>query len=453
MTATPVQQGPAQIQDRAPLWRLWVVTYPLIVTSLSTIALSVVDAALLGRFSTYAVAAVGLAAPIHVVVVMLATGWATAVQVIVARRSGADAPERVGRTVDVALAGAVAIGLAFGIAVAWAAPALLGLLSTDGRLVAESSGYLRPVVLSVPLAGVTAVVRAFYGGLGDTKVPMRVALLVNVVNIPLDIVLVYGLGLGAFGSGIGTASAVLLGTAVLLVHAVRRHRASFGLLQPGHLRASGATCAQLWRIGWPETTMLVSGYAVGVLVAGVVASLGVVSVASYALLGSVTSLLWTVVFASSTGVAILVGQRLGAEDLEGADALRRPALALMAGLVAAVTLPLLVLRNPLFSLFSNDAAVVRLTADTAVVLLLQGPLMVVSMIFAGYLRAAGDTKAIMVAATAANYVCYLPLAWLLGVRQGLGLPGVYLAALAFWSVRFAITYARYRTGRWRLPAT
>jgi Na+-driven multidrug efflux pump len=65
MTTEAGAGAPGLAQRRpgpAALGRLWRVTYPLIVTSLAAVALNAVDAALLARFSTYAVAAVGVAA-------------------------------------------------------------------------------------------------------------------------------------------------------------------------------------------------------------------------------------------------------------------------------------------------------------------------------------------------------------------------------------------------------
>jgi putative MATE family efflux protein len=381
---------------------------------------------------------------------MVATGWATAVQILVAQATGAGAAQRqrVGRTVDVALAVAVVLGMLAGLGLLLAAPALLGVLAGEARLAGEAVGYLRPVLLSVPFAGVTAVLRALYGGLGDTKLPMRVALLVNALNVPFDLALVYGLRLGATGSGIGTALAVVAGT-VLLCWRARALRAEHGLFRRAHLREPGAVGGALWRIGWPETVMLVSGFGANAVLAGVVARLGVTAVAAWALLGSVTSLLWTVVFSCSSGLAILGGQRLGAGDADGAAALRRTGWALGAVLAGAVALSFLAAGGPLLGLLSDDGAVVRQAALAAPVLLLQAPLMVLSMTDAGLLRAGGDTRSIMVAATAGAYACELPLAWLLGPHLGWGLAGVYLAAVAYWVVRWALTAARYRAGAWR----
>ncbi|WP_168714767.1 hypothetical protein [Streptomyces sp. A0592] len=53
------------------------------------------------------------------------------------------------------------------------------------------------------------------------------------------------------------------------------------------------------------------------------------------------------------------------------------------------------------------------------------------MAYAALLRAAGDTRAVLVASVTSDYLLLIPLGRLLGVHAGLGLPGLYLAWTAF----------------------
>ncbi|MGH3917662.1 MAG: MATE family efflux transporter [Pseudonocardiaceae bacterium] len=159
------------------------------------------------------------------------------------------------------------------------------------------------------------------------------------------------------------------------------------------------------------------------------------------------SILFAVTFACSNGVAILVGQQLGSGDFSGARTCQRAGLQLAAMLTAVVSLPLLVAPGIVLRAFSPGTEVVTLAVNATWTALAAVPIMVIAMNLSGLLRAAGDTRSTMIALLIGSYLVEIPLAWLL--HDSLGVIGVYLALLAYWMTRLAVTWARYRKGSWR----
>jgi MATE family multidrug resistance protein len=426
---------------------LWRVTLPIIISNVFSLALIVVDAALLGQFSTNDLAAATLGFPVYLVMQMPATGWATAVQVLVARRWGETDAHGVVRTARLGLLIAGAGGVACAAITFVLAGPFVAFLTDDPLLAPRATAYLQTIACALPLIGLLSTARAVYAGLGKTEVVMRVTIAVSVVNVPLNLFWIVVVGLGAVGSALGTVLALLGGVGVLAWHSQRRlvPRLSWR----GDLSGWRETVARLWQVGWPESVMLFAGYLNNLLVMAVIAELGVVTVAAAGILGALLNVLWTVIFACSTGVSVVTGQRLGAQDLLGAESVRRAGYVQMGGCVFALAVPILLLSTWLLRVFTEDSAVLAQAQGALPVMLLQTPLMVVGMVLAGVLRAAGDTRSLLVAATVGAYLVYLPLAWLLATRLGFGLPGVYLGALAFWGVRSGLTFARYRQGTWR----
>lgn len=427
---------------------LWALTYPLIVGNLSAVALTVADGVVLGRFSTEAVAAVGLAAPVAMVATMLATGWATAVQVLVARHHGAGEPVAVNRVLDVGAGIGLALGALLGVVLLAVASPLMLALVDDAALATSAARYLQIAALGLPLSGAMTALRSGMGGLGMTKVTMRVAIGVNLVNIPVDVALVYGFGLGVVGAAAGTVAALASGLASLAWYTWRRLPEVPGGRRPD-VHGWRTELPRLWRIGWPETAMLAAGYLTTVLLAAVVAGLGLTALAAWSILGRVLPVLWTVIYACSSGIAIMVGQRLGAADRAGTDAALRAGWLLTGTLAAVVVAPIVVAPKLVIGLFSTDAAVVDAAIGVRLLLFGQAPLMVATMVYSGALRAGGDTKSILIAGTVANYLCSLPASWALAVPLGLGLAGVFLGQFGYWGLRLAITHRRYAAGAWR----
>lgn len=437
---------------RRRLARSWAVTYPLIVGSLSTVALSVVDTAILGRYSTQALAVIALVAPLFVFASSLVVPWGTAVQVLVARWSGARDHARIARVLDVGLLVCLTIGLAGGGVLAAVAVPLVRLVA-DGQPPPGAAGVLAILAAALPFIAVTTHYRGVFGGLGQTRVAMRVALLVNLTNIPLDYVFVFVADLGATGSALGTVLATVTGAGYLTWASRRGLGTGYPFWRRANLRRAREIAGPLWTIGWPDVAFAALVYGADVLLVRVVAGLGQEEpLAGYRLMVTTITIIWVAVFGCSSGIAILAGQRLGAGDPAAALGYARSGGTLMAVLALVAAVPALLVPNPFFGLFSPDAVVVAEAAGAAPLLLVVVPAMIVSMTLAGVLRAAGDTKSILYAGAISQFVLAVPLAWVAAVWLGWGLAGVYTGFAGGLLARAAFTWLRFRRGRWREPA-
>lgn len=425
----------------------WVITYPLIVSGLSPAVLALADTVILGWYSTQALAAISLVLPIYVFAMALIVPWGTAIQILTARWKGAEDHQRINRMLDVGVGFCAAIGIG-------ATLVLLALAGWIVRLVAggeppvDSVAALRILVLCLPFAAVTACYRGVFSGLGETGIAMRVALLVNVTNIPVTFLLVFGLDLGVLGSATGTVLANLLGMVYIIWFGRRRLSGEYTFWRRANLARPKEIVAPLTRIGWPDATMAVFAYGADIVLVTIVAYLGETSLAGYRMMVATVTALWVVVFSASSGISILAGQRLGAGDLAGVAAFRRSGGTLMFTMAVIAVLPPLLAPHWYFGLFTADSAVIAEAVSAVYVLAAIAPAMAVGMTMAGVLRAAGDTKSVMYAALTGQLGFTLPVAWVCAVHLDMGLLGVYLGLLAGQLARAAVTWLRFRTGAW-----
>ena len=93
------------------LRRVFALSYPIAVANLTHIVLGLVDTAMISRVSTDALAAAAVASAVNITAGMLFGGWATAAQVIAARRFGEGRQVDIGRLLDVSLLVGVGAGL------------------------------------------------------------------------------------------------------------------------------------------------------------------------------------------------------------------------------------------------------------------------------------------------------------------------------------------------------
>ena len=91
----------------------------------------------------------------------------------------------------------------------------------------EGVPYLRMLAFAAPLAAATAMFRAVYAGVGETSVAMRMTFLVNAINIPLNYVLIFVVGWGLLGAGVGTVISLAVGCVYIGQFGWRRFRGAY----------------------------------------------------------------------------------------------------------------------------------------------------------------------------------------------------------------------------------
>ncbi|MGI5447644.1 MATE family efflux transporter [Streptomyces sp. CA-243310] len=418
---------------------VWNLAYPLLIAGLTQITLNIVDTVLLARLSTDALGAFALAAPVYLIALIVVRGWSTAVQVQVAQRHGAGRPDEVAQVVRTGVFTALGAGVAVGTVLYAAATPVLVLLGAPDDVLDQGTTYLRVLAWAVPFAAVSFTLQGACAGIGATRVAMYHALLVNLVNLPLGLLLIFRADLGVTGAALATLAATAAGTGYLLLYGRSRlPRAAPGAGDTRDIRRA------LWRIGWPEMSTMGIGYLNEALLAGFAARMGTLDLAAYRIVDNLLLVVFTVLASGASAVTILAGQELGSGDRERADAWHRCGARLLLLFLAVPATLTLTLGRPLISLVTSDPAVAELAWRATPLALLSMAPMVPAMSRGALLRAAGDTRALMIASVTSDYVLLIPLGWLLGLHTGLGLPGLYLAWTAFAVLYAVLVHARYR---------
>jgi putative MATE family efflux protein len=217
---------------RARRRRLIALAVPATATLVADPLLGMVDTAVVGRIGAAELGALGLA-----VTVLATVSWAFNFLVIgttstVARAVGAAAsdgrePSEAGRHVTHAAQLALVIGVVVGALLWVAAPWLLTGLGAVDELIAPGTAYLRVRAIGLPLLLLTFVGHGAFRGVADTRTPLAIVAVANVVNVVLTIVLARPFGI------VGAGAATVIAEAVT-VAAFLWARSSTGLVLTGH---------------------------------------------------------------------------------------------------------------------------------------------------------------------------------------------------------------------------
>ncbi len=425
---------------------------PAVAQGLLLTLVFLVDRVMLGRYSAEALASLQVAGPLVWTLQSVFGAFSSGTVAVVGRSVGARDPV----AASSALRGSLALALGLGGAVALVTTAtltpLLGLLggAAGPAVLAEARGYLAVLLPATPLIFVGVATTTAMQAAGDTRTPLFLAVLANVVNLIGNWLLIFGSAgaprLGAQGAALASSTALGL-EALLGVVLLARSEA------PVRWRgvAGASTLAGVRRVlqvasgAFGERTIYHAGYLVYVRL---INSLGPASMAAHQVLLSIES----VSFLSADGFAVAAGaqvsQRLGAGDPTGARRAGFLSAGLSASLLTGVAAAMLVFPEALIRLFRDDPALVAIGAPALRAgALVQLP-MAVSIVLAQSLRAAGATREALAVAFAGSLGVRIPATYLLGVVSGWGLLGVWLGSGCDWIVRMGLVLWRWGRGRW-----
>jgi putative MATE family efflux protein len=333
-----------------------------------------------------------------------------------------------------------------GVDAAWLAIVLGGVLAIVGIVAAPfvvdtmgaSSGarpyaitYLRISAIGAPAYLCMLAGAGFLRGMQDTRTTLVVAVGANMVNLVLEVILVYGLDAGIAGSAWGTVVAQLC-AAVAYGSTLRRFARDTGArLTP---RRDGVRAVAV--IGGPLIVRTASLLAVSVTVTALAARIEDTAVAAHQIAFQVNLLLALALDAIAIAAQAMVGRYLGAAEPDTARSasVRMIELGIAAGFVIAALVALAASWLP--DLFTSDAAVRDLATKVLVIVAVLQPLAAVVFVLDGVLIGAGDQRYLALAMVVASFGIFAPIAVVVAAAGG-GLLALW-AAIAAWLVARAV---------------
>ena len=400
------------------------------------------DAAIVGHLGTPQLAGLGIASSVLGTLVSLCIFLAYGTTASVARRVGAgDTEGALVQGVD-GLWLAALIGVVVSVAVLPATRTVVAWFGPSSDVATHATTYLHVALLgAAPLLlmlAATGVLR----GLQDTRTPLVVAVVGNVANVVLNLVLVYGLGLGIAGSALGTLVAQLGSALALVWVVVRAARATGAPLAPdlpGIRAAARAGVPLLLRTLTLRVSLLVMTYGA--------ARLGSADLAAMQLAMTIWTFLAFVLDAIAIAAQAITGRSLGAGDVPGTRAVTDQMVRY--GLLSGFVTGLLLAASAwaLGPLFTTDPVVRELLVPVLLVAALTQPVAGVVFVLDGVLIGAGDGRYLAWAGLVVLIV-FAPAAWAAVAGPGT-LTWLWVAfGVAFMGGRGVVLVARSRGTAW-----
>ena len=418
---------------------------PVTVSSLLQRTEGIVAVFLVGGLGAIPIAAVGLGQLLAFIATTLVSGLSVGTNVIIAQQWGARRYEEAGQASRHFLGLSIFVSFALALLGLSANGLIMQLLGAQPEVIGLALPYSNLIFLVIPFTVLLAVLSSILQGTGDTKTPMYAMIMVNVLHIAIAYPLIYGQwGLPAFGVK-GAAVAVGIAEATGSVYLLLRCRT---ILKPSkQLRLD--LLRTIWQVGAPVSGERIVQQAGILLYTKIVLLYGTVSYAAHQVGLSIESLSFLPGYGFAIAAATMVGQSIGAGKYTRAKLENWEANRLATFIMSAMGIVFFFFPYALLRAFTSDEAVIELgTTFLKIVALLQVPL-ALTMVLAGSLRGAGDTRFIMIATMIGMWGVRIPIAFVAGYWLTMGVFYVWLAMIADWTLRMALMLWRYRSERWK----
>jgi putative MATE family efflux protein len=435
----------------AALWRLGA---PNALALVADQFLGIADTIVVGAIGTAALAGISAATSIFVILAIGLWAFPSAGRIMEAQALGKGDVAAFGRIVRASLVAPFVVAVVVALISIFAAEPTMRLMLGSIPIRGAASHYLILRCISLIPMTIAAQAIAAFGAAGDMRLAPRTLFIINIVHIPLLIVLALGVGthvrLGLFGAGLSSLLSECVGAVYCILVTMRRPQ--YHILE--ELDIDFSLCRASTLLALPEFVMLVLLLVPDALTVAFLAPLGAVAVAAFRAFTVVTDLTWAVPGAFGDSMQIIIGQRLGAGDTQGAQdfLMHATRLAVLVGAIVGVIF--IQLSWPLTALVTLSPALANVAALPLALHLTTLPIKSYAIAVLAPIRAAGDTRFSMWTGIIGAFVAVSIVALLTHVVQ-FGLYAIGIAWIASWSVRSLITWLRLRRGDWttrRIPA-
>lgn len=398
------------------IWKqLLIFFFPIVFGTFFQQLYNTIDTIIVGHFiGKSALASVGgSSTQIVNLVVGFFTGLSSGASVIIAQFYGARDERSVQESLHTAYAFSILGSIAISIPGILLAPHLLRWMNTPAELIRDSALYLRIYFAGILFVFIFNVGSSILRAIGDSKHPLYYLMVCCLLNIILDILCVVWLDMGVAGAAIATFFSQAASAALV----TRKLMVSGGILKLSlkQLRFHANVLRSLLRIGMPAGFQSIMYSLSNVIIQSALNSFGTDTVAAWSVYGKLDTVFWMISGAIGISITTFVGQNFGARKYGRVKKSVRVCLGIDALISGVLVIFFLLLRNPLFRIFTNDADVIRIGCEMMALITPCYMFFICIEVLSGALRGIGDV--IIPTLITLGGVCLFRILWLFGALQ------------------------------------
>lgn len=429
---------------------------PLVIEQSLAMLVGMCDSMMVSSAGEAAISGVSLVDMINAIMLNLFAALATGGAVITSQYLGAKQIEKARQSAGQLVLMAAALGIA---AMAFCLVFAEGMLklffgTIEPDVMEAGLLYLRITAPSFPFIALYNAGAAIFRSIGNSKVSMKVSVLMNVINVSGNALCILVLKMGVAGVAIPTLVSRAVAAVVILVLASRRkqelylEKRSITNLQPQMMRS-------ILHIGIPsacENTIFSLGRTV---VVSMISLFGTAQISANAVANTIDGV--AIIFGQAMGLAMVtvVGRCVGAGDTDQAEYYIKKLLKWAYVAMGIMNVFIMLFCRQLIGLYSSLSPETEALAYTLIMmhsffLIFMWPL---AFVLPNGLRAASDAKFTMWVSMASMLTMRIGLGWVMCVHLGWGAVGIWIGMIMDWVMRICFFVPRALSGKWKTKCT
>lgn len=447
MDLAAIKEKPYYFSNRA-LKRL---IAPMIIEQFLAILVGMSDSIMVATVGEHAVSGVSLVDNIFILLIYLFAALATGGAVVMGQYLGQNKHEKANRAVNQLILFTALFAICIMIGLYLARNLILHRVfgAIEANVMEASKTYLLIVSASIPFIALYNAGAAVFRTMGNSKVPMYLSMMMNAINVGGNAILIFGFGMGVAGAATSTlVSRVISAVAIILLLCSPEHL--LHLERPFSFKLDFGMLKKIAYIGIPnglENGMFQLGK---IMVLSMITGFGTAAIAANAVSNIIAT--FQVLPGMSVGMAVITvcSRCVGAGDYEAARYYTRKILKLVHILIIIFSVATLVALPGIMHLYNLSDDAMTFTKQIiwyhGICCMLIWP---EAFTLPNTLRAASDVKFCMILSIISMWVFRIAFSYIIAVRMGMGVLGVWIAMTIDWAVRAVLFIIRYRGKRWQ----
>ncbi len=430
--------------------KIWNISWPIMISLVAQNIVNVTDTAFLGHVGAVELGASAIGGLFYVTLFMVAYGFTTGVQILIARRHGEKDYPAIGMIFDNGFYFlAISTGLITLLIVLFGAQLLKPFIASANVFTA-STIYLRYRIFGLFFASSALLFRSFYTGITFTKYISISAAIMAGINVVLDYGMIFGkLGFPEMGiAGAGLASTISEVCALLFFFAITARKAHLEKYQLfAFVKPNLAIIKKTLDVSLYIMIQFVLSHAVWFGFFLLIEKMGETSLAVSNIIRSIYMLLMIPAWALSSATSSIVSNAIGAGFTNQVMPIIRKVLLLSMGIMLAIAILAAFFPRIMISIYTNDPALLNASVTSYYVIL--GAVMFFSamiVLFNGVLGTGNTRSGLALEVTTLSL--YLVFAWLLAVKLSQPIEVVWLCEYMYSIVLGTLSWLYLKRGKW-----
>jgi putative MATE family efflux protein len=427
-------------------------SYPIMAGMVSRTLLTFMDTLMVGSLGAVAISSVGLGGTAVWIMISLFFSLGTCTQIMVSRKCGEKKYEDCGNVLNNVILFSVISASIFILLCFFKSNGVFGFFVEDPLVFEKGISYAKIRVFEILSFTIISVIAGFFNGIGITRIQMYVMLVVNIMNIFLNYILIFGKfgfpRLEVKGAALASTLSTYLGAIIIiLISLKKKYLRKYLYFKKINFNRSIITA--LLKLSYPNALKIffvLTGYLVFLKFIGII---GTIELAASNICLNITSISWMPAVGIGVATTTLIGQMLGSRNGDLAEKYAWESIKISFVIMGTIGIFFIIFPQSIIGIFTTDSKIIEKGVIVLRILGLVQFFDAFGIILSSSLEGAGKTFFVGFSEISFVWFVFIPLSYILGVYLNYGIGGSWLSFIVYLLGFDIMLFVNFKKGNWK----